>query len=175
MVGTSYHLGIAVSSCFFFGSPKASLPISISFWSGRKQAQKNLNYILQCKELVQKTGWPQRAKSVSPVNVWLSPNTLIGHIPLRFKDLKEKVWSSVFCWGPGQVTLRKELSGAQAKVFAGWLYVCVLFCLDFHLMISISEHLEFWKLVKIPFHSEKVWSIPQSHITHCCFSFRGHL
>lgn len=52
------------------------------------------------------------------------------------------------------MTLRKELCGAQAEVFTGRLYICVLLYLDFHLMISFSEHLEFGKLAKIPFHSE---------------------
>lgn len=46
MVALSCHLEITASS-WYFCFPKASLPLGICFWSGRKWAQKNLNDILQ--------------------------------------------------------------------------------------------------------------------------------
>lgn len=118
----------------------------------------------------------QNAQRVSSTNVWLSSSCSTGHFlwrsGLQGKDINLHVslrmWSGP--WEKDWLELRPKCAWDGTHLCAShpwfpsheaWIS-----------LISFSEHLEFWKVVKITF-SEKVWFIPQPHVKHCYFFLLG--
>lgn len=179
MVALSCHLEITASS-WYFCFPKASFPLGICFWSGRKWAQKNLNDILQFRIHAKSCLAAVVCKCSKSFTYRCS--TFIQHLQrtllFEVQKLKGKGFKlSIFLrtWsGPWE----KDFPQLRLKYAQDG---CASLCCSASISIprglssiSFSEHLEFWKLAEITFHSEKVWSISWPYVKHCYFSFRSH-